>query len=378
MAEEESGQEKSEEPTSRKLEKAREEGQLPRSRELGTSAVLITGALGLIVFGPFIVTNVVKIAAFNFEFDRQAATDPAVMLAHLAMSAKQAGFMLIPVMVMLLLAAILGPICLSGWNFSSKAITPKLSKLNPLSGIKRMVSLNALMELAKGWAKVLVIGFFAALILISQFDRIRWLIKEHYLQGMDHLGVILGWSFLLLCVATLIIAAIDVPFQVYSHTKKMRMTLQEVKDEYKNTEGKPEVKAKIKQLQREISQRQAMSQVPDADVVITNPDHFAVALKYKPNEMPAPILLAKGADLMAEKIKEIAVEYKIPIVEAPALARSIFHFTDIDQEIPEGLYLAVAQVLAYVFQLSQWQKGFGPKPGPMPDFLVPDDLQWGG
>jgi len=376
MAEEDSAQEKSEEPTAKKLEKSREEGQLPRSKDLSTSVVLIASVLSVIAFGPIMVLKVTQIAKFNFQFDRQAAIDKNLMLAHLNHSAMEGFISLIPLFTVLLIAAIAGPILVSGWNFSAKSISPKFSKMNPLSGLKKMVSTHALVELLKAWAKVLVVGIGAILVIISQFNDIRWIVREDVFQGMEHVTSILFWSIFFICCSTLVIAAIDVPFQLYSHNKKMKMTLQEVKDEYKNTEGKPEVKARVRQLQREVSQRKMMSQVPDADVIITNPDHFAVALKYTPNEMPAPVLLGKGTDLVAEKIKEIAKEYNIPIVQSPPLARSIYHFTEIGQEIPEGLYMAVAQILAYIFQLNQYQSGYAQKPGDLPDFDIPEDLRF--
>lgn len=376
MAEEDSAQEKTEEPTSKKLEKSREEGQLPRSKDLATSIVLITSALSVIIFGPAMVLKITQVAKFNFQFDRQAAIDQNLMLAHFNQSAIEGFVSVIPLYITLLIAAVVGPIMVSGWNFSIKSITPKFSKMNPFSGLKKMVSSHALIELLKAWAKVIVVGIGSILVIISQFNDIRWIVREDVFQGMEHATSILFWAIFFISCSTLVIAAIDVPFQIYSHNKKMKMTLQEIKDEYKNTEGKPEVKARVRQLQREVSQRQMMSQVPDADVIITNPDHFAVALKYTPNEMPAPILLGKGTDLVAEKLKEIAREYKIPIVQSPPLARSIYHFTEIGQEIPEGLYMAVAQILAYIFQLNQYQKGYAAKPGDLPDFDIPDDLRY--
>ncbi|AJQ96311.1 flagellar biosynthesis protein FlhB [Gynuella sunshinyii] len=378
MAEDDSGQDKSEEPTTRKLEKAREEGQLPRSRELATAIVLIASGIALLVFGAQVSTKVLEIARFNFSFDKQAAFDPNMLFAHFERSIADGFIVLIPIFAILLLAAVLGSTLLSGWNFSSKVLAPKFDRLNPLSGLKRMFSVNSLVELLKGWAKVLIVATGAALVVTLKVEDIRSLLFESVGEGVHHLALIILWSFILISCATLLIALIDVPFQIRSHMKKMRMTLQEIKDEYKNTEGKPEVKARIRRMQREMSQRKMMSNVPDADVVITNPDHFAVALKYKPKENAAPILLAKGADLMAEKIKEIAKEHKIPIITIPPLARSIYHFTKIDQEIPEGLYLAVAQILAYVYQLNQWRKGYAPKPEKRPDVQVPEDLRWDG
>ncbi len=376
MAEEDSSQEKTEEPTERKLQKAREDGQLARSKELATSVVLIVSALSLILFGHFLVKAIYQIAIYNFSFERDAAFDYRYLFAHLSDSLQEGFTSLIPIFILLLVAAIVGPISLSGWNFSSKAIAPKFDRMDPLKGVKRMVSKEALMELLKGWAKVLVVATASVLAFAYHVEDIQALVHESIENGMLHLMHILLWAFFIICCSSLAIAAIDVPFQVTSHTQKMRMTMQEVKDEFKNTEGKPEVKSKLRQLQREASQRQMMGNIPDADVVITNPDHFAVALKYKPNEMPAPLLVAKGADEVAEKIKEIAREYNIPVICIPPLARSIFHFTKIDEEIPEGLYLAVAQVLAYVYQVNQWKKGFGQKPQGQPDYPIPDDLRW--
>lgn len=378
MAEEDSGQEKTEEPTAKKLEKAKEEGQIPRSKDLTTSIVLMASIGALIVYGQGIVINMLQIAKFNFQFDRAAAFDDQLLIAHFSRSIIDGFMSIAPFFLVVLITAFLGPLIISGWNFSGKSITPKFSKMNPLSGLKKMVSLNALVELLKSYAKVFVVTFGAIMVIMMQFNDIRWVLREQVSQGVEHMISLVLWGLLYISFSTLVIAAIDVPFQLYSHNKKMKMTLQEVKDEYKNTEGKPEVKAKIRQMQREMSQRQAVNNVPDADVIITNPDHYAVALKYTPNEMPAPLLLAKGADLVAEKIKEVAIENKIPIVQAPPLARSIYHFTEINEEIPEGLYMAVAQILAYIFQISQYQKGHAQKPEDLPGFDIPDDLKFDG
>ena len=376
MAEEnDSSQERTEEPTDRKLKQAREEGNVARSRELNTSAVLLAAAGGLLIFGPGIADTMMGIMKYNFSFDAYASWDTSVALRHLEASLFEALQSLVPLFILLLIAAFFGPIGLGGWNFATKAIAPKGSRINPLSGIKRMFSVNSLVELLKSWGKVLIVGTCSVLLLIGLKGSFISMVFEPTGPSVKHAITILGWTFLLICASTIIVAILDVPFQIFSHNKKLRMTLQEIKEEFKNTEGKPEVKGKIRQLQREMANRRMMSDVPDADVVITNPTHYAVALKYEPNAMPAPVLLAKGADEVAFKIREIATEYKIPVMEIPALARSVYHHTKIGEEIPEGLYIAVAQVLAYVYQIEQWKKGRAPKPERRPDFPIPGDLR---
>lgn len=375
MAEEDSSQEKTEEPTPRKLEKAREEGNVARSKELNTSAILIVSAICILVFGQMVAKSMIAIMSFCFNFDPRASWDINIAGEYFSVALFESMLSLVPTFGFLLLAALFAPIGLGGWNFSTKAIAPKGSRLNPLSGIKRMFSMNSLVELLKGWGKVIVVATAAVVVLIGLKNQFLSMVFQPTENAIAHAVEILAWSFLFIAASTLIIAAIDVPFQIYSHTKKLRMTMQEIKEEFKNTEGKPEVKAKIKQLQREMANRRMMSDVPEADVIITNPTHYAVALKYEPNAMPAPLMVAKGVDHVAFKIREIGEEYNIPVLEMPALARSIYHNTDIGGEIPEGLYIAVAQVLAYVYQVDQWKKGFMPQKPAKPDTPIPDDLR---
>ena len=372
---EDTSQEKTEEPTPRKQQKAREEGNVARSRELNTSAILIVAAVCFLAFGKIFTDTAERIMRFCFAFDPRASWDISMAGEYLYATLFEAFVALLPLFGLLLLAALFAPIGLGGWNFSTKALMPKGSRLNPLSGLKRMFSMNSLVELLKGWAKVLVVAVAAVLILISMKNQLLAMIFEPTENAISHAADALLWSFLFLAASTVIIAIVDIPFQVYSHTKKLRMTMQEIKDEFKNTEGKPEVKAKIRQLQREMASRRMMADVPDADVIITNPTHYAVALKYQPNVMPAPILLAKGVDEVAFKIREIGEEYKIPILENPALARAVYHNTRIGDEIPEGLYIAIAQVLAYIYQVDQWQQGRMKQKPSMPDTPIPDDLR---
>ena len=375
MAEQDTSQEKTEEPTPRKLEKAKEDGDIARSKELNTSAILIVSAICFLVFGRMMGTTMMRIMEFCFSFDPRASWDVIVAGEYVSVVAGEALLSIVPLFGFLLLAALFAPIGLGGWNFSTKALAPKGSRMNPLSGIKRMFSMNSLVELLKGWGKVIVVATAAILVLISLKNEFLSMVFQPTETAITHAVEVIAWSFLLLAASTVLIAIIDIPFQIYSHTKKLRMTMQEIKEEYKNTEGKPEVKAKIRQLQREMANRRMMSDVPEADVIITNPTHYAVALKYDPNAMPAPLMVAKGVDEVAFKIREIGQEYDVPVLEMPALARSIYHNTRIGDEIPEGLYVAVAQVLAYIYQIDQWQKGNMKQRPPKPQTPIPDDLR---
>ena len=375
MAEQDSSQEKTEEPTPRRLQKARDEGQVPRSKELGTTMVLVMGAAGLLMFGPFMSERIAAMAKHSFSFDRDTAFDTGMMTSYLDASALEAAIALAPWLVVVLIAAFAGPLLVGGWLFSGKAITPKLDRLNPLSGLKRMFSANSLVELFKAWAKVLVVGTVAWLTLLFFFQDAMRIQYESTESAIDHAITIIIWSVLALCASTALIAIVDVPWQIYSFTKKMRMSMQEIKDEYKETEGKPEVKSKVRQLQREVAQRRMMADVPEADVVITNPTHYSVALRYDAGASAAPVLLAKGSDRVALKIREIAKENNVPQIQAPPLARALYTHTKVGDEIPEGLYVAVAQVLAYIYQMDQFAKGKGPKPERKPDMPIPRDLR---
>lgn len=375
MADQDSSQEKTEEPTPRRLEKAREEGQAPRSKELATTLVLVVGALGLLIFGPWMAERMNNIALASFTIERAALFDPRVMSSQLGAAMVEAGVALAPWLVLVLIAAFAGPLSVGGWLFSTKAITPKLDRINPLSGLKRMFSMNSLVELIKAWAKVLVVGTVAFLVLSYYFDDAMALQHKAAKPAMDKTIEIIIWSVIFLCFSTVLIAIADVPWQIYSHTKKLRMSMQEIKDEFKETEGKPEVKSKIRQLQREVAQRRMMADVPDADVVITNPTHYSVALKYSAEAMQAPLLVAKGSNQTALKIREIAKEHNVAQMQAPPLARALYTHAKVGEEIPEGLYVAVAQVLAYIYQMDMFVKGQGPKPERKPDMPIPRDLR---
>lgn len=375
MAESESGQDKTEDPTEKRKKDAREKGEIARSKELNTVAVTLAGAGALLAFGGGIAQSMMELMRSNFVLTREVITDERFMGIFLMAAGKSAMLSIQPVLLVLLVASIIGPVALGGFLFSGSLLEPKFSRMNPMAGIKRMFSVNALSELLKALAKFFMILIVALVVLSADRDDLLAIANEPLDQAIIHGVQVVGWSALWMAAGLLLIAAIDVPIQLWQTHQKMLMTKQEIRDEYKDSEGKPEVKQRIRQLQRDASQRRMMAAIPDADVIITNPTHYAVALKYDPEKGSAPLLLAKGADFIALKIREIANEHKIQVLESPALARSIYYSTELEQEIPAGLYLAVAQVLAYVYQIRQYRAGKGKPPEPLKDLPIPPDLQ---
>ena len=375
MAESESGADKSEEPTSKRLEESRKKGQIARSRELNTVVVTMAGIGGLLVYGGDFGQALLELMRGNFALSRDVLLDDRSMALYLLASGKMALEAIMPLLVILLIAAVLGPIALGGWLCSPEAMAPKASRMNPASGLKRMFSTHALVELLKALAKFTVILLVALAVLSADQDDLLAIANQPLEAAIINSAELVGWSMLWMACGLILIAAVDVPFQLWDHKQKLMMTKQEVRDEYKDSEGKPEVKSRIRQMQREMAERRMMAAIPTADVVITNPTHFAVALKYDPAKGTAPVLLAKGGDFMALKIREIAQQHKVMVLESPGLARAVYFSTELDQEIPAGLYLAVAQVLAYVYQLKQFRSGKGKRPGPLPDLPIPPDLR---
>ncbi|SIQ43798.1 flagellar biosynthesis protein FlhB [Aquipseudomonas alcaligenes] len=375
MAESESGADKSEEPTSKRLEEARQKGQIARSKELGTLAVTFGAAAALLIFGAEMGRSMLDIMQGNFALPREVLLDEGSMARYLLRTGMEALLALQSFFIVVLIVSILGSVAVGGWLFSGEALQPKFSRMDPLQGIKRMFSAHALVELLKALAKFVIILLVALAVLKADQDDLLAIANESVESAIMHSILVTGWSLLWMSCGLILIAAVDVPFQLWDSKQKLMMTKQEVIDEYKDSEGKPEVKSKIRQLQRQMAERRMMQQVPEADVVITNPTHFAVALKYDPAKGNAPMLLAKGGDFLALKIREIAQEHKVTLLESPALARAVFYSTEVDQEIPSGLYLAVAQVLAYVYQLKQFRAGKGKRPVPLPDLPIPPDLR---
>ncbi len=376
MAEEQAG-EKTEEATPKRTDDARKKGQLPRSKELTTAALLLSAGLGFLWAGSSVSSSMIEISRRSFGFYRTDLKDEWWLLKALGDSLSEVLISLSPLFGMLMLAAAAAPVALGGWNFSSSALAFKGERLSPLSGFKRMFGTTALMELTKSIGKFLVVGVVAWMILNNIFDELMSLGGQSLTGAIAHGMSLVIWAFIGVSSSLLLIAAIDVPFQIWNHAKELKMTKQEIKDEYKDSEGRPEVKSRIRQQQREMSQRRMMAEVPTADVIITNPEHFSVALKYEDFGERAPVVVAKGADLIAFKIREIAKAHGVAIIQAPPLARSIYFTTEINQEIPQGLYLAVAQVLAYVYRLNTYQQTGGEKPLFSDDDIpIPDDFRY--
>jgi flagellar biosynthetic protein FlhB len=376
VAETESGQERTEEATAKRQEKAREEGQVARSRELNTLLILMGGVGGLILYGGGVAQFLLDDMRVNFTLSREAAFDPQIALNHLWNTTIAAGEALFPLFALLMLAAFVGPIALGGWLFSGKAVMPKGSRIDPLAGLKRMFSVSALVELVKSLAKFLVLAGIGVLIIRSLQQPLVQLGLQELEPAIERALTMSSWAVLGVSAGMALIAAIDVPYQLFEHNRKLKMTKQEVREEMKDTEGKPEVKSRIRQLQRELARRRMMEAVPQADVVITNPEHFSVALRYDPAQRGAPVVVAKGVDNIAMKIREIASAHGVQILPAPTLARAIYFTTELEAEIPAPLYLSVAQVLAYVFQLKAYNKGQGRKPKPLDEFELPPEVRF--
>lgn len=375
MAENENGAEKSEDPTEKRKQDSRKKGEIARSRELNTLAVVLAGTGGLLAFGGALGQRIMQVMDKNFSLPRELLLDERYMAINLLQSAQMAGDGLIPLFFVLLIAAIVGPVALGGWLFSMEALTPKFSRMNPFSGLKRMFSMKSIVELLKALGKFFIVLLVALFVLGRARNELIQFASEPLEMAILHSMQVVGWSAFWLACSLIFIAVIDVPFQMWDSKQKLKMTKQEVRDEHKDSEGSPEVKGRIRQLQREMAERRMMNAVPEADVIITNPTHFAVALKYDTEKGQAPILLAKGGDFLALKIREIGSEHKITLLESPALARAVYYSTEVDQEIPAGLYLAVAQVLAYVYQLRQYHAGKGKKPDGLKEPQIPVDLR---
>ncbi|MBD8623256.1 flagellar biosynthesis protein FlhB [Pseudomonas sp. CFBP 13727] len=375
MAESESGADKTEDPTDKRKKDSREKGEIARSKELNTLAVMVAGCGALLAFGGHLAQSLLELMRSNFTLSREVLLDERYMGIFLLQSGKVAILATQPILLTLLLAALIGPVALGGWLFAASSMAPKFSRMNPAAGLKRMFSMHALTELLKALAKFAITLIVAMMVLAKDRTDLLAIANEPLEMAIIHSVQLVGWSALWMSCGLVLIAAVDVPFQLYSSKQKLMMTKQEVKDEHKDSEGRPEVKGRVRQLQREMSQRRMMTAIPEADVIITNPTHYAVALKYDPEKGNAPVLLAKGSDFIALKIREIGNEHRIQVLESPALARSIFYSTEIEQQIPAGLYLAVAQVLAYVYQIRQYQAGRGKRPDPLQDLPIPPDLQ---
>jgi flagellar biosynthetic protein FlhB len=371
---EESDLEKTEEASPRKLEKAREEGDIPRSKELSTFAGLMAAALGLWLTGSQIINQLQNIVITGLKFDSQIIENTNKTSVDFRSEIINLSINFLPFFAIVTLIGILSPILVGGWIFNGKSLEPKLDKLDPIKGFGNIISKNSLVELLKSILKTILIGIVSWFVTKSMIHDILALSIQPFRMASHNQGQILLICFITISAAFAIIAMLDVPYQLHRYAKKLMMTRQDLKDESKESEGNPETKAKIRSIQREMARKRMMAAVPKADVVITNPTHYSVALSYPENTDSAPIVVAKGLGEVALKIQAIAKEHQIMIVESPMLARALYKHTDIDQEIPTALFSAVAQVLAYVFQMRDWKKQGGDQPEFPTKIHVPEEL----
>ncbi len=343
---EDSGQEKTEEPTQKKIDDAKKKGQIARSKELGTMFVLIFSAISLLLYGPEIGKGLYNIMGRLLSLNRNETYDTTKMFSVWGIVSDALLFPMSMFVLIIVIAAFIGNTMLGGFNFSWKAAAPKANKMSPAKGIKRMLGPQAGVELVKSILKFAVVAGFAVFLINTFFDEILHLSLESSPGNIIHALEILAWMFLGLSCTLVVIAAIDAPYQSHKHHKELKMTMQEVKDEYKNSEGDPQIKARIRRTQREMSQRRMMQDVPDADVVVTNPTHYSVALKYDTERAGAPIVVAKGIDELAMQIRKVATGNEVPLVESPMLTRALYHTAEVGEQIPDQLFTAVSQVLA--------------------------------
>jgi flagellar biosynthetic protein FlhB len=374
---EDSDLDKTEAATPRRLQKAREEGQIVRSRELSTFALLAAGFYGTWAMSGPIGMHLQGMLRASLMFNHANTFDTSHMLIGAGAAAREGFYALLPILAMLALAALLAPLALGGWQLSTKALEPKFSRLNPIEGLGRMFSINGPIQLGMSFAKTLVVGLIGGTAVWNRREEILALATQPlhlaFANSVHLIGVCCGITV----SGMLLVAGLDVPYQIWQHHKKLRMTKEEVKREHRESEGDPHIKGKIRQQQRAIARRRMMAQVPKADVVVTNPTHFAVALQYTDGEMRAPKVVAKGVNLVAARIRELAVENNVPLLEAPPLARALYHNVELNREIPGPLYGAVAEVLAWVYQLRRFETEGGAVPMAPTDLDVPPELDKG-
>lgn len=370
------GAEKTEQPTSKKLQDAAKKGQIARSKDLGTAFVLIGSAASLLVFGKMLAMAVLDVGQRMLQLNPKDIFETNSMFTAWGAVGEKLAPPMAGIFLVILVAAFIGNTLLGGFNFSWEAASPKASKMNPLKGFKRMFGLQALVELLKSILKVIVVMGIAYLLLKIFFFDIMSLSLMSEPNNIESALHFLAWLFLGLCASVSVIAVVDAPYQKWHHIKQLKMSLQEIKDEHKNSEGDPQIKARIRRTQMQMSMKRMMQEVPKADVIVTNPTHYAVALKYDQGKFRAPVVVAKGVDEIAMHIRKIANEHKVPVIESPSLARSIYYTTKLDHPIPEQLFAAVAQVLAYIYQLKMYKKGKGSRPRTLAKELpIPEDFR---
>lgn len=364
---EEKGQERTERATPKRVEEARKRGELPRSGDLNTAAVVLATSGALYFLGTGMGGSLRALVSTALQIDRDTALDGSLLAAQFGQRFLEAMLACAPVLGLAAAAAIAAPLVLGGWNVSTEALTPDFGRLNPLNGFKRMFSARGAVELAKAFAKFLLVALVAVLFLKRAEPTLLQLGREPVHAAIGHSALLAGQALLVMAGALVLLAAIDVPWQLWQYHRSLRMTREEIREEMKETDGSPEVKGRIRAAQQAAARRRMMQEVPTADVVVVNPTHYSVALRYDEHRMRAPTVVAKGTDLIALRIREVATEHGVPILEAPPLARALHKSVDIGSEIPATLYAAVAQVLTYVYQLRAARTA-GAAPPPAPSF----------
>jgi len=365
--------ERTEDASPRRLEQAREEGHVARSHELTTFAMVAAAGAGLWWMGGQLFARLLALVRDALRFDAGGAFDPAQMTIRMHTQSFDAMMAIAPMLLLLLVVAFAAPQLLSGWLFSANALRFDLQRIDPLAGIGRLLSKRGAGELVKAIVKAVLVAVVSALIVWHYRQPLTQLARLPLEAGIAEMARIVGSSFLMMAGALALVAAADVPYQLWRHADELKMSRQELRQEAKENEGDPQIKATIRRQQREMAKRRMMAEVPKASVIVTNPTHYAVALRYD-ETMRAPRVVAKGADLVAAKIREIGAEHNVPVLEAPALARAIFRHAEINDQIPAQLYTAVAEVLAYVYQLKSFREHGGRAPRPLPEIQVPAGL----
>lgn len=360
--------------SARKLKKAREEGNVPRSRDFGHFAALAAGGLGLVVMMPTLIGWTREALTRSLSFGAGSRGSPSVMLERLSDLTVTMLWVIVPMGLWMTLVGIASALAVGGWNFTLKPLMPKGTPFKPFAGVGRMFSKQQMVDAAKASALALILGAVGGVYLYSHADEFRGLLAMSLTAGLSQAGsAIQGGLWLLLGVLALF-AVVDAPLQRYLNANKLKMSAQEQKQEYKESEGSQEVKGRRKQLMREMSRNRMLAAVPTADLVVMNPTHYAVALKYDEGRMGAPRVVAKGADILAMTIRDTARQAEVPVLQAPVLARALYAHAEVDREIPAALFAAVAQVLAYVYQLRAAMTGRGAMPADLPELSVPPEL----
>jgi flagellar biosynthetic protein FlhB len=373
-SESDSGQDRTLDPTAKRYEDARAQGQIPRSRDLAHFFV-IGSAVGVLALAGGTVANASRaLLARGLHFDAVTATEPARMAERLGALVRDGLWVVAPVFAVMLVAAVASPLLIGGWLFAPSALAPNFERLDPIAGLGRLFSLRSAVGLGKNLLLTVLLAIVGVTYIVGHIEAFAALASDALPAALAQMFTLVLSAFALLTITLAAMAAIDVPYQIIQFRNRLKMSVQEVREEERQMQGDPRLKQQVRKVQREMARRRMMAAVPKADVVVTNPSHFAIAIKYLEDRHRAPVVVAKGMDAVAERIREIAREAGVPLLEAPPLARALYRHVELGAEIPAALYTAVAQVLAYIFQLKRHAQGLAPRPVEPTDIEVPEGL----